>query len=516
MSDLPDHSPPAAETPAEHIAAVQKKKNLYQRVTSSMPLLITVILHVVLGLVAAAVVVQQNVGGKKKTFEAAAQNDGAVKQVEHRLQVARRASASGAAQSPVSANRIFSTAENALQMPAMPDLPSMGTGGFGGFGGMGTGVGMGAGSGMATSMGGGTGLGGRGFMSLSFLGSTTQNASKIVFVLDVEPGLMDVRKGGYSAFKIIREQIMQLVGNLPPSAEFNVVVYEYEGSRVNVGLFAPALLPALSQNKKRVNEWLSAVNGSPSGPYGIRTASNITPPNFSVPDSVKLDPDYNPAYWLKGLHAALAQKPDCIYLVTGSSDLGRVDRKEEGLYARKRKQFEDAVAKQRADIIKMGLDPDVVAAARRAAYDKVHREFDALNQRLIAEKKDPFVVKDINRIFEPDFQASMRKRGLSPLKLDLTGWTDKKGDSIPEIVWRGAGGWSRAAPTDATAFISRLQSAYLTTSATINLFLFAGPQDDPAPPTEVLSPIARRNRGSFQVITAKRLEEIKAREAAAK
>ena len=162
MSDsIPPSEDAASETPAQHIAAEQKKKNFYRRITSSMPLLITVIVHVVLIVGAAAVVVQQSGGAKKKTFEASNQSENANKQVEHRLQVARRGGASSASQSPVAANRIFSTSENALQMPAMPDLPSMGAGGFGGFGGMGSGVGMGAGSGMSTSLGGGSGLGGR-------------------------------------------------------------------------------------------------------------------------------------------------------------------------------------------------------------------------------------------------------------------------------------------------------------------------------------------------------------------
>ena len=204
MSD--DHSPAPesapAETPAQHIQAEQKKKNLYLRLTSSMPLAITVIVHVVLGLIAAAVVVQQTSSEKKKTFEAARENT-APPAVEHRLQVARRGGASGGSSSPVSANRIFSTAENALQMPSMPDLPSMGAGGFGGFGGMGSGVGMGAGTGMATSLGAGTGLGGRGFMSLNFLGMTSQNASKIVFVVDTSTQIMEPRKGGFQAFSII-------------------------------------------------------------------------------------------------------------------------------------------------------------------------------------------------------------------------------------------------------------------------------------------------------------------------
>lgn len=500
MSASEPAAPPDSAPPAR-----RKTLATFRRVTSSAPLLITLIVHLVLIAIAGAVVVQQNIIGKKKTFEAAAE-PAAARPVEHRLQVARRGGASGGASSPVSANRIFTAAPGALALPEMPELPST-SGSFGGFGGAGAGLGLATGSGMSTSLGSGASLGGRGFMSLSFLGTTSRNASKIVFALDVEASLMDVRKGGYSAFKILREQIMQLVLNLPPQTEFNVVVFEYAGSRETLGLFSPVLLPATSDNKKRFAAWLSAVNGKPAGPYGIRTAADLAKPDFTLPDAARLDPDYQPAYWLRGLHAALAQKPDTVYLVTGSSDLGRVNRNEAGRQERKRKEWEAKVAKQREELLQQGLDPEAVAAARKAAYEKVRRELEAINRKQIAAKKDPFVVKDIDRISDKDFQEALRKQGFS-IKLDTAGWTDKNGKLIPEFVWRGAGGWQRAEVQDVSAFVSSLQRAYLTDGARLNLFYFAGPGADTEGPAERLGPLAKNHDGDFRVLTAKRLEEL--------
>jgi hypothetical protein len=492
---------PAPSAPS----APGKPRRLFRRVASGAPLLITVIVHLVLIAVAGAVVVRQNIVGKKKVFEAAA-DPGAARPVEHRLQVARRGGASGGASSPLSANRIFTTAPGALALPEMPELPSA-SGAFGGFGGAGAGLGLATGSGMATSLGSGASLGGRGFMSLSFLGTTSRNASKIVFALDVEASLMDVRKGGYSAFKILREQIMELVLNLPPQAEFNVVVFEYTGNRETLGLFSPALLPATSDNKKRFAAWLSAVNGKPAGPYGIRTAADLAKPDFTLPDAARPDPDYQPAYWLRGLHAALAQKPDTVYLVTGSSDLGRVNRNEAGLQDRKRKEWEAKVAKQREELIQQGLDPEAVAAARKAAHEKARRELEAINRKLIAAKKDPFVVKDIDRLFDKDVQEALRKQGFS-IKLDTAGWTDKNGKLVPEFVWRGAGGWRRADIQDVNSFVAHLQNAYLPGGARLNLFYFAGPGADTEGPAERLGPLAKNHEGDFRVLTARRLEEL--------
>jgi len=505
-SPSPTATPPATSA-APASASTSRARSLLRRVTSSAPLLVTVIVHLVLIAVAGAVVVQQNILGKKKTFEAAAE-PGPARAVEHRLQTARRGGSAGGASSPLSSSRIFTHAPGALALPEMSELPSA-TAGFGGFGGAGAGLGLATGSGLSASLGSGTSLGGRGFLSLSFLGTTSLDASKIVFALDVEPSLMDLRKGGYSAFKILREQITQLVFNLPPQAEFNVVVFEYARDVETQGLFAPALLPATSENKKRLAAWLAAVNGSPSGPYGIRTATDLARPDFSVPDSARLDPDYLPAYWLRGLHAALAQKPDTVYLVTGSSDLGRVDRNESGLQDRRRKEWEAKVAKQREELLRQGLDPEAVAAARKAAYEKARRELAAINRQLIAANKDPFVVKDIDRVFDKDFQDALRKQGFS-LKLDTAGWTDKGGKPIPELVWRGGGGWRRADLEDAGSFIGRLQTAYLSSEARLNLFYFAGPDADTAGPAERLGPLAKRHGGSFQILTAKRLEELAA------
>ncbi|MCU0793666.1 MAG: hypothetical protein MUE42_12635 [Opitutaceae bacterium] len=357
MSDAPPPAPESApsETPAQHIRAEQKKKNLYLRLTSSMPLLVTVIVHVLLGLVAAAVVVQQTTGEKKKTFEAS-QQVAAAPAVEHRLQVARRGGSSGGASSAVAANRIFSTDANALQMPAMPELPSMGAGGFGGFGGMGSGVGLGAGSGMATSLGGGTGLGGRGFMSLNFLGATNQNASRIIFIVDTSVDIMEPRKGGFRAFTIIREEIMRLVSRLSPSSQFNVILYDYNSGEFDNGFranaFSRELTAANSETKKEFFEWMTPVNAT-LGNFGPRSASrSLDLRARPIPESAGVSPRFLPPVWARVVQLALEQQPDVIYVITATQGVvrQRVDdetiakRREE--YAKRRADYEERVAKE--------------------------------------------------------------------------------------------------------------------------------------------------------------------------
>jgi hypothetical protein len=513
MSDLPPASSPD-ETPAQPISAVQKKKNLYRRITTSMPLLVTVIVHIVFIGVAAAVVVQQSSGAKKKTFEASAQNTAADKQVEHRLQVARRGGASSSSSSPVSANRIFSTDANALQMPAMPDLPSLGSGGFGGFGSLGSGVGMGAGNGMSTSLGGGTGLGGRGFMSLSFLGSTTQNVSNVVFVVDTSTAIMEPRKGGFRAFSIIRDEIMRLVGRLPPSAKFNVVLFRNstgDQNGVDVNLFQTELIPATSENKKDFFAWMSPVNAKLNS-FGPNSALSRTRWNPKpIPPEVGLDPYLYPPVWARAAHVALEQQPDTIFVITASP--GDVRRgADEATLAKRRAESDKRIAEFEEELKKLDLNFEDVTRARDRAYAKARAELDAANRKLVAAGKDPIVARGNYQIFDRETQAELKKNGIT-ITLDTTGWSDAQGNPL-KYPTRYTQSWESAPWNDFHAHFARLQKLFCPERATLNLFLFVGPNDRPDAAIADLTSVAKRNGGTFQLLTTKRLEELKAREEA--
>ena len=63
-------------------------------------------------------------------------------------------------------------------------------------------------------------------MSMSFLGVTNQRSSKVVFVVDISTSLMDIKKGGFRAFDILRHEISRLVSTLPPANEFNIFLFD--------------------------------------------------------------------------------------------------------------------------------------------------------------------------------------------------------------------------------------------------------------------------------------------------
>jgi hypothetical protein len=480
--------------------------NLYKRVTASVPLLVTVIVHVVLIGIAGYFVVSEQITGKKKTFEAVNAADSvAQKQVEHRLQVARKGGGS-ASSSPVSASRIFSTAENALQMPAMPDLPSVGASSLSGIG-FGAGVGVvGTGTGYNTGLGAGNGLG-SGFMSMSFLGTTSQRASKVVFVVDVGRNILDIRKGGFEAFKIMREEMAKLVSRLPPSAEFNVVLFEtgvWDERTGSLALFDAKLQPATVANKERFFEWLKPINADPNR-IGISSVARRAPWTAKpLPDS-GIDEALIPPVWARALRATLEMQPDTVFLITGGQ--GRVSRKlTESELASKKKQNDDQLAEMKRD----GLDPDTVNANRKAFEKKVGMQLDAINARLKAKGKPPLIFQTFQRVFDADFQRELKRIGES-IPLDTSGWATKAGRPI---WWTGYNDWTLVDYADLLVHVSQLQRALLKERAALNIFLFVGPDEDPKSAIENLGKTASRNGGKFELITTKRLKELSVREEA--
>ena len=488
------------------------RPTFYQRLTSSVPLLVTVAIHVLLIAVAGFFFVSEQIIGKKKTFDGAPPADTSVvqKQVKHRLQVARKGGGS-ANTTPVSASRIFSSDASALQLPAMPELPSMGATSLAGMGfGRGTG-GVGTGTGFGTGIGNGGGLG-AGFMSLSFLGTTSQKASKIVFIVDVGTTLMDIRKGGFEAFGIIRAEIMKLISRLPPNAEFGLIVYEADtwGHGGKLRTFNPSLLPATLANKNRLLQWIKPINQSDDTTrIGIKTIPESAAWKPKALPTAGIDPDLEPPIWADAVQCALEMAPDTIYIVAGSA--GNLQRKINQSELSKRKRANDELL---SEMKKEGLTPDSVKAAREAAQANALSQLDAINAKLKAQGKSPLIIERSRpqRILEADFQAALRRDGHN-INFDTQGWKTKSGKLL---WWKGYNDMENAPYSDLLTHLSKLQRVLVRERAALNIFLLVGPNEEPKTAIENLSKTASRNGGVFQLLTTKRIKELQAREAQAK
>lgn len=468
---------------------------LWRRLRRNIPLMVTVALHALAILVAGAWVVSETIVGGKKRFDAAPPPVKAAvqRQIEHRVQIARRSSAAGSA-SPVSANRIRSTAANALALPELPVLPQTGMGGFGGFGAPGAGMGLGTGSGLSTSLGSG-GLGGRGMMSMSFLGLTQVRVERVVFVVDVGRSLMDIRKGGFRAFEIIRAEILRLVSELPPSAEFGVVLFDDN----LVNRFASQLTPATVAGKDAFFAWMQPVNAS-SERLGAQSAGRVE--RWEPPDAPRDDNlGYRPSIWAGAVAAGLELRPETLFLITGTAGTGtvRVSDEKRAQRARAQQRTVDALARQ-------GMTPESINEARQAALAKAQHDLRAINEQLVARGRDPFVVRSSRRLLDADFQAAVRSAGFQ-LDIDTRGWSDENGEPIWAAFSRTQS-VQRAEEEHLHQFLARLQRAPGRVPAALNIFLFTGHDDRASADAGLLEGAARRNGGRFSLLTNARLDRL--------
>ena len=496
------------------------RPSFYKKLTASVPLFVTVIVHVVLVAVAGYFVVSEQLITKKKNFEAAnaAQPSIIQKQVEHRLQVARKGGGSASA-SPVSASRIFAADANALQLTAPAELNLTGASALAGMGfGSGTG-GIGAGTGYGTGIGSGSGLG-SGFMSMSFLGLTNQKVSKVVFIVDISPSLLDIRKGGFEAFAIIRSQIMTLISRLPPSAEFNVVLYDRWNKKNSMASFDSKLVPATVANKTKFFAWMKPVNEKPeliglASVLGekLKWTPKPLPGNESGANFVAIP------LWATALHYSLEMEPDSIFLISGT-DLGPFRKKISDAESSRReslnKKSQDDYDRYLADLKSKGTDPEKVKAAQDRAWAKATAEFEKINEARKAKGKPPYIIQKLARIFEPDFQAALKRDGFTPVVLDKEGWTDKQGHALVKTRPTMYHDYDDGTHQDLIFHIANLQRALLKERSTLNIYLFAGPKEQPNDLMETFSKVATKNGGKCVLLTTKRIKELEAQSEADK
>jgi hypothetical protein len=156
------------------------------------------------------------------------------------------------------------------------------------------------------------------------------------------------------------------------------------------------------------------------------------------------------------------------------------------------------------------LTIEAVEAARNAFRTRALTRLAAENEKLKARGQSPLIVTDWRWIFQPDFQAELRKKGIS-IPLDSKGWETKEGKPI----WRT--NFDPFEPTEYSEVlteISKLQRALMKERAALNIFLLVGPTEQPKQAMENLGRASSRNGGKFQLLTTKRLKELTSREEA--
>lgn len=185
------------------------------------------------------------------------------------------------------------------------------------------------------------------------------NAESFVIAIDTNPTLMRDERGGLYTYRVIKHELARLLDQLPSGVLFNIMLYNSEGHNRTVNLFQPHLVAATATNKRMAIEWMVPVNEDPArlGPGN----NNFRPEAFIEPVGKHLHGD------LWALQAAMEQKPQAIYFVTGNwPDFSRVQRpfteQEQAAYEKRREDYE-----QRFQTRLSARDRDIYEQARQDA-----------------------------------------------------------------------------------------------------------------------------------------------------
>lgn len=197
----------------------------------------------------------------------------------------------------------IAVADIAVDLPSMSDSFSIRTGDVGNFGGASNLIGSGRGQ-------------------LDF-GSSQVNvfgikakAERILFVIDTNRQMVTDKKGGLNSYRVIKDEITDMVGNLNAGTLFNVMLQD----RTKTLLFKPNLVAAGSDSHAQLVKWIAPINSNASKPglEGVRSAKRPTLRSLSdqtVYKSLSIGHRGNETIFLT--QNALEQNIDTIFFITG-------------------------------------------------------------------------------------------------------------------------------------------------------------------------------------------------------
>ncbi len=158
---------------------------------------------------------------------------------------------------------------------------------------------------------------------------------KIVLVLDGGADMMRDKIGGIEAYTIIKEELIRIVEELPPTALFNVIVFDWDRD----ALAFPNLVPASDTNVQKLKGWLTPLNAvkrgmgdsdwgiKTIGPGGVENREKLVAGKFKFPSKVGATDDnaeIDVRAWYRPAMQAHKMGADTIFILSDGWDLQRV------------------------------------------------------------------------------------------------------------------------------------------------------------------------------------------------
>lgn len=174
-----------------------------------------------------------------------------------------------------------------------------------------TGIKGGMGSGVGSGLG---GAGGIGFtMPKINMFGVKSKGEKIIILLDASDEMMYDEMGGIPAYTIIKDELVRIIDGLPPTALFNVIVFD----KSRTFMLFPKLVPANETHVGKVGTWLKPLNAVRPG-----MGANEWGPRTLGPGGERNEKDFNTGSfqrmesWHRPVMLAMEQQADAIFLLT--------------------------------------------------------------------------------------------------------------------------------------------------------------------------------------------------------
>ena len=162
---------------------------------------------------------------------------------------------------------------------------------------------------------------------------------KILFALDAGAEMMHDEMGGIAAYTIIKNELIRIVDELPPTTLFNVIVFDW-GADV---MAFPQMVPASDANAEKMAEWLKPLNAVKKGmgdrDYGIHTLANggvrsteeLVAGKFEDIRKVGGVGEIDVRRWYRSAMLAQKMQADTIFILSREWDLQRVPTSGAGM-----------------------------------------------------------------------------------------------------------------------------------------------------------------------------------------
>ena len=177
-------------------------------------------------------------------------------------------------------------------------------------------AGMG-GFGSGSLLGGTRGTLGIGMSDISVFGLKTR-AERILFVIDANSQMLTDAKGGLKSYKIIKDEITDMVGNLSAGTLFNVMMADRRNSK----FFKKQLVPAGQEVHQQLIQWITPINANARNAGLVEGARDVGRERL---ETLSKDATYEDILWANQpgndtafiTQLAIEQDVDAIFFIAG-------------------------------------------------------------------------------------------------------------------------------------------------------------------------------------------------------